>query len=320
MESVASGENTHTEGRKTRASNSQAHAQGEETEASGVNSHAGGYQSKASGKRAFAHGYQCQAQSENGVALNCATITSNDSETAVGRFNKTTQGKTLFAVGGGSSTSNRRNIFEVQKDGNILINLNNADDVSLQQTIINALNNISTLSNTVNALNNNKLDADEFDTFTEEYEEYKLSVTEQFNAAQLMRTAVFSFPLTTTQQTEELVERAFMLTGGVNRFIRQGMDNGGNFALCLTQDSENMSIYVPAYGCKLVQTEGGSKRTYTIAFMYINNEQQMIKTQYLLKVSFNGEVFASASMTVNPIPANIIYTASKLLIVTLNAI
>lgn len=59
---------------------------------------------------------------------------------------------------------------------------------------------------------------------------------------------------------------------------------------------------------------------YTIAFMYINNEQQMIKTQYLLKVSFNGEVFASASMTVNPIPANIIYTASKLLIVTLNAI
>lgn len=138
MESVASGENTHTEGRKTRASNSQAHAQGEETEASGVNSHAGGYQSKATGKRAFAHGYQCQAQSENGVALNCATITSNDSETAVGRFNKSTLGKTLFAVGGGSSTTNRRNIFEVQKDGNILINLNNVDDVSLQQFLTNA--------------------------------------------------------------------------------------------------------------------------------------------------------------------------------------
>ena len=311
MESVASADNAHAEGRKTTASNTQAHAQGEETVASGVNSHAGGYQSKATGKRAFAHGYQCQAQSENGVALNCATITSNDSETAVGRFNKSTPGKSLFVVGGGASASNRRNIFEVQKDGNILIHLNNTDDVSLQQTIINVINNISSLSQSVNALDDSKLDGEAFDVFIDELEEYKLQVTEQLNATQMMRTAVFSFPMTSTQLTQAIDERDFNLVGGARGFIRQGMDNGGNFALCLTQEGSSMSVYVPACGCKLELTQDGSRRTYTIAFMHVDNEQPMLKTLYLMKVYFNGEVFDSASMTVKPIPEKIVYTASS---------
>ena len=137
---TASGGASHAEGRKTTAQGDNSHAENEENTAGGVNSHAGGYQSVANGKRGFAHGYQCEAASENGVALNCATITSNDSETALGRFNKTTANKTAFSIGGGSSKTNRKNLFEIQSDGAILIKNGDTYDVNLQETFSNLKN------------------------------------------------------------------------------------------------------------------------------------------------------------------------------------
>lgn len=48
------------------------------------------------------------------------TIASNEAEHACGKYNVSTPGQTLFSIGNGTSDSDRRNVFEVTQDGNII--------------------------------------------------------------------------------------------------------------------------------------------------------------------------------------------------------
>lgn len=99
------GEHAHAEGRETQATHYYAHSEGWLTEASGICSHAGGHKTKALHWGSYAEGTN--------------TITTNDYCHVQGKFNDNTSG-TNFAhiIGGGSSNTNRKNIYTVDWDGN----------------------------------------------------------------------------------------------------------------------------------------------------------------------------------------------------------
>ena len=113
---VASGYCSHAEGEYTTASGGQSHAEGDDTTASGGQSHAEGGFTRASGNFSHAEGYD--------------TITNNQSEHASGQFNvssrvSTTFGNadnTLFSVGNGTSSRNRKNAFEIRQNGDTYLN------------------------------------------------------------------------------------------------------------------------------------------------------------------------------------------------------
>ena len=113
---VASGYCSHAEGEYTTASGGQSHAEGYDTTASGGQSHAEGGFTRASGDFSHAEGYD--------------TITNNQSEHASGQFNvssrvSTTFGNadnTLFSVGNGTSSRNRKNAFEIRQNGDTYLN------------------------------------------------------------------------------------------------------------------------------------------------------------------------------------------------------
>ena len=113
---VASGYCSHAEGEYTTASGGQSHAEGYDTTASGGQSHAEGGYTRASGDFSHAEGYD--------------TITNNQSEHASGQFNvssrvSTTFGNadnTLFSVGNGTSSRNRKNAFEIRQNGDTYLN------------------------------------------------------------------------------------------------------------------------------------------------------------------------------------------------------
>ena len=56
----------------------------------------------------------------NSHAEGLCTITNNDNEHACGKYNLSTPDQTLFSIGNGTSDSDRRNVFEVTQDGNII--------------------------------------------------------------------------------------------------------------------------------------------------------------------------------------------------------
>lgn len=57
---------------------------------------------------------------DNSHAEGLYTIANNDNEHACGKYNLSTPNQTLFSVGNGTSDSDRRNVFEVTQDGNII--------------------------------------------------------------------------------------------------------------------------------------------------------------------------------------------------------
>lgn len=128
----ATGYASHAEGTHTQASNSASHAEGGYTEASGSNSHAEGsytvanktaahaegYYSNATGTYSHAEGRNTTASHENSHAEGYYTTTAGDNSHVSGKYNVT--GQTGFAevVGGGTSTSSRKNIRALDWNGN----------------------------------------------------------------------------------------------------------------------------------------------------------------------------------------------------------
>ena len=136
---VASGSNSHAEGNATKATASNSHAEGNKTEANAAASHAEGEGSKTEGMYAHAEGYQTLA---SGVAAHSEGVNTEASGYAAhaagrgtkatcryqsvrGAFNKAdeeayTDGRGNFAdiVGGGSSDTDRKNIYTLDWDGN----------------------------------------------------------------------------------------------------------------------------------------------------------------------------------------------------------
>lgn len=57
------------------------------------------------------------AKGVNSVAIGTSTLTTNEGELAIGQFNNSVEGYTLFSVGDGESESLRHNVFEVNTTG-----------------------------------------------------------------------------------------------------------------------------------------------------------------------------------------------------------
>ena len=108
--SKATGYASHAEGNYSIAKGSYSHAEGNNTEAIGDSSHAGGYKSSASAPYSFCHGRELRT-----VGI--------EPQAAFGCFNKTNS-SILFSIGNGSSDTDRKNAFSINKSGTMTFNSN----------------------------------------------------------------------------------------------------------------------------------------------------------------------------------------------------
>lgn len=108
--SKATGYASHAEGNYSIAKGSYSHAEGDNTEAIGYASHAGGYKSSASAPHSFCHGRELRT-----VGI--------EPQAAFGCFNETNSSM-LFSIGNGSSDTDRKNAFSINKSGTMTFNSN----------------------------------------------------------------------------------------------------------------------------------------------------------------------------------------------------
>ena len=115
----ANGYASHAEGQGTKAIGDGSHAEGNQTTAEGHGSHAEGLASKASGKYSHAGGTSAEAIGEAAFAHGLAVVANKDRQAVFGQYNaKDTEGKFAFLVGWGWGESSRRNIYELDINGN----------------------------------------------------------------------------------------------------------------------------------------------------------------------------------------------------------
>jgi hypothetical protein len=121
LNNLALGNMSHAEGRNTIAKGHRSHAEGYGTTASGEVSHAEGYESVASGARSHAGGNRGKAIGDYSFAHGNYTEAKNEAETAFGKYNQSNS-DTIFSVGNGTSTKNRKNAFEIKSDNTAYVN------------------------------------------------------------------------------------------------------------------------------------------------------------------------------------------------------
>ena len=116
--SQATGYGSHAEGGETIANGVYAHTEGYLTEANEDNTHAEGALTKANGPCAHAEGFNTSANGDSSHAGGRCTIAGYDDQTVIGRYNKN-KPNNIFEVGygDGDAPSQRKNVFEVDKDG-----------------------------------------------------------------------------------------------------------------------------------------------------------------------------------------------------------
>ena len=114
--SSATADAAHAEGSRTNAKGYGSHSEGYYAAASGAQSHAEGCGTKAIGESSHAEGDGTQANGKYSHAGGYRTRANNDAETAVGKYNKS-DADTLYSVGNGTSDTNRKNAFEIKKNG-----------------------------------------------------------------------------------------------------------------------------------------------------------------------------------------------------------
>lgn len=100
--SIASGINSHAEGYASTSAGADSHAEGNNTTSSGWGTHSEGIFTQAIGIASHAGGYY--------------TIAQEDYQQVIGKYNANSS-NALFIIGNGTSTNNRKNAFEVLKDG-----------------------------------------------------------------------------------------------------------------------------------------------------------------------------------------------------------
>lgn len=116
--SMASGDGSHSEG-SSEARGYLSHAEGN-TIASGMNSHSEGSSTEANGNYSHAEGLWVYANGNYSHAQNYHTIASSDSQTALGRYNKSdTNGDYALIIGNGTADDARSNALTVDWDGSI---------------------------------------------------------------------------------------------------------------------------------------------------------------------------------------------------------
>ena len=172
---TASGAYSHAEGIYTTASGSESHAEGDHTTASSAGSHAEGSFTKAAGAQAHAEGDHTAAYGRGSHSEGCYTIASSKYQHVHGKFNvadvqRDSRGNMLDAdgnvttdvalaaplntyahiVGGGTSTSDRKNIHTLDWNGNAVYlgkvtvgqNPVNAMDVATKQYVDRSVDQI----------------------------------------------------------------------------------------------------------------------------------------------------------------------------------
>ena len=150
---------SHTEGINTRATDHGSHAEGQSTIAKGHESHAEGQSTIAKGPESHAEGYYTRALGWCSHSEGQCTRATNQSEHAEGAFNVSNPG-TRSSIGIGTSNNDRKNAFEVMKNGDIYVyglgnydgtnpGIENADGVKgkpLQTAISNNTNRIQVVN------------------------------------------------------------------------------------------------------------------------------------------------------------------------------
>ena len=115
----ASGDSSHTEGSSTTASSDSSHAEGAGTTASGGASHAEGAFTTASGDYSHAEGNGTKASGASSHAEGLSTIAAGEKQHVEGKYNvQDTENKYAHIIGGGTSSTKRRNIHTVDWNGN----------------------------------------------------------------------------------------------------------------------------------------------------------------------------------------------------------
>ena len=131
---TASGNVSHAEGYYTTASGDSSHAEGDNTTASGENSHAEGFKTTASGYASHAEGEYTKASGKYAHAEGYHTTARFNSQHVQGKYNvEDTNGTYAHIVGGGTSNTNRKNIYTLDWNGNAVY----SGDVSSKTLSIN---------------------------------------------------------------------------------------------------------------------------------------------------------------------------------------
>ena len=115
----ATADNTHAEGMYSAATYRYAHAEGASTTSSGYGSHSEGCETTASGDQSHAEGESSKATHADSHAEGYHTKTGAMYQHVQGKYN---EGKatTVFEIGWGTDNNNRKNILEVDTDGNVV--------------------------------------------------------------------------------------------------------------------------------------------------------------------------------------------------------
>ena len=114
---VASGDYSRAENFKTTSSGYASNAQGISTTASGYGSHAQGCNAEAKGAYAHAEGYYTLASGSKSHAEGEGTIANGENQHVSGVYN-IADTSSLVIVGNGSSSSDKRNAYRLDKNGN----------------------------------------------------------------------------------------------------------------------------------------------------------------------------------------------------------
>ena len=166
----ANGYASHAEGQRTHANGNYSHSEGESTEANGYTSHAEGRNSIAAGEAAHAEGkstasgwyshaegWETEAKGSYSHAQGKGTIAEGDSQSVRGSYNYPSTNY-VDIVGWGTSNSNRKNIYTLDRSGNAIFAGDvKAGEISLSK-INTSLGDLLTLetvnkTNIVNAIN-----------------------------------------------------------------------------------------------------------------------------------------------------------------------
>ena len=142
---IASGDCSHAEGNSAIASGTSSHAEGYSTIASSESSHAEGSSTIASSESSHAEGSSTTASGTSSHAEGYSTIASSDYQHVQGKYNiEDTSSTYAHIVGGGTSSSNRKNIHTLDWNGNAVFSGDvtatdsNGNTVSLLNSTINS--------------------------------------------------------------------------------------------------------------------------------------------------------------------------------------
>lgn len=130
----ASGESSHAEGYNTAASDEACHAEGVDTVADDTACHAEGYGSKATVRYSHAEGWNTEAKGEASHVEGLGTIASKNAQHVQGKYNvEDTEGIYTHIVGGGTSSTDRKNIHTLDLLGNAVFagDVTNGNGVSM---------------------------------------------------------------------------------------------------------------------------------------------------------------------------------------------